>query len=109
MEGLSLPPADLVYASFSLPFCDPAEFPTLWATIRQAVVPGGHLAGVLFGDRDEWAGKRPMSFHTMRQVRALLRGYRVELLRESEEEGRSFEGPKHWHFFDFILERPRRA
>ncbi len=107
MEGLSLPKVDLVYASFSLPFCAPAEFPSLWATIRRALVPGGHFAGQLFGDRDEWAGKRPMTFHTIRQARALTTGYRVELFRETVEEGRSYEGPKHWHIFDLILEKPR--
>ena len=108
MEGLSLPKADLVYAGFSLPFCVPAEFPRLWAKIRHALVPGGHFAGQLFGDRDEWAGQRPMTFHSIRQARALARGYRVELLRETEEEGQSYEGPKHWHFFDVILEKARQ-
>jgi SAM-dependent methyltransferase len=109
MEGLVLPKVDLVYASFSLPFCARTEFPRLWTTIRRALVPGGHFAGQLFGDRDEWAGKRPMTFHSIRKTRALTRGYRVELFRETEEEGRSFEGPKHWHYFDLILEKPRVA
>jgi SAM-dependent methyltransferase len=107
MEGLSLPKADLIYASFSLPFCAPEEFPRLWSTIRRALVPGGHFAGQLFGDRDEWAGERPMTFHSLRQVRALARGFRIEMLRETVEEGRSFAGPKHWHFFDLILEKSR--
>lgn len=107
MEGLVLPPADLIYASFCLPFCDPSSFPALWRTVRDALRPGGHFAGQLFGDRDEWFGERPMTFHTLRQVRSLVRGYRVELLRETEEEGRSFEGPKHWHYFDLILEKPQ--
>jgi hypothetical protein len=107
MQGLSLPKVDLIYASFSLPFCGPAEFPRLWATIRRALVPGGHFAGQLFGDRDEWAGKRPMSFHTIRQARALTKRYRVELFRETEEDGQAYDGPKHWHIFDLILEKPR--
>jgi tellurite methyltransferase len=107
MEGLVLPKVDLVYASFSLPFCAPAEFPGLWKTIRRSLRPGGHFAGQLFGNRDEWAKQRPMTFHTIREARALTRGFRVELFRETEEEGRSFDGPKHWHFFDLILEKPR--
>ena len=107
MEGLALPKADLVYASFSLPFCDPKEFPALWAKIRLALRPGGHFAGQLFGDRDAWAGERPFSFHSRRQVAQLVNGWRVEMLRETVEEGRSYEGPKHWHFFDLILEKPR--
>lgn len=105
MEGLSLPKVDLVYASYSIPFCNPAEFPRLWSTIRKALVPGGHFAGQVFGDRDEWAGRRPMTFHTLRQARALTKGYRTEMFRETEEEGRSYEGPKHWHLFDLILEK----
>jgi tellurite methyltransferase len=108
MEGFAIPKADLIYASFSLPFVPPDRFPGLWAQIRSALSPGGHFAGQLFGDRDAWAGERPMSFHSLRQVRALTRGYRVEMLRETEEEGRSYEGPKHWHFFDLVLEKPPR-
>ncbi|MFZ0892155.1 MAG: class I SAM-dependent methyltransferase [Thermoplasmata archaeon] len=107
MEGLELPPADLIYASFSLPFCSPGKFPDLWASIRHALRPGGHFAGQLFGVKDEWYRKRPMTFHGPYQIRSLLRGYKVELLRETMENGRSFEGPKHWHFYDLILEKPR--
>jgi hypothetical protein len=107
MEGLSLPKADLVYASYSIPFCTPSEFPKLWATIRRALVPGGHFAGQLFGNRDEWAGERPMTFLSRQQAHAMTRGYRVELFRETEEEGQSYSGPKHWHFFDMILEKRR--
>lgn len=109
MEGLSIPRADLVYASFSLPFCAPDKFDALWKSIRRGLAPGGHFSGQLFGDRDEWCGNRPLTFHSLRQVRALAKGYRVELLREIEEEGRSFEGPKHWHYFEVILEKPRGA
>ena len=108
LEGLELPPSDLIYASYSLPFCSVAAFPGLWKSIRSALVPGGHFAGQLFGDRDEWSGQRAMTFHSLSRVRRLVRGFKVELLRETEEEGQSFEGPKHWHFFDLILERPRR-
>ncbi len=111
MEGLRFPRTDLVYASFSLPFCDPDRFPELWRNLRSAVRPGGHVAVVLFGDRDEWHGRRRFSFHSRRQVAGLSRGWKTEMLRETVEEGRSFEGPKHWHFFELILEapRPRRA
>jgi tellurite methyltransferase len=106
MEDLDLPPADLIYASFSLPFCRPEQFLALWSRIRGAVRPGGHFAGQLFGDHDEWNGRRPMSFHTAQQVRRLGRGFKIELLRETVEEGMSYGGPKHWHFFDVILGKP---
>ena len=109
MEGLSLPRADLIYAAFSLPFCAPDRFGALWKAVRRALAPGGHFSGQLFGDRDEWCGNRPLTFHSLRQMRALTKGYRVELFREIEEEGRSFEGPKHWHYFEVVLEKPRGA
>ncbi|MGI0131429.1 MAG: class I SAM-dependent methyltransferase [Thermoplasmata archaeon] len=109
LEGLELPRSDLIYASYSLPFCSPTAFTALWASIRAALLPGGHFAGQLFGDRDEWAGQRPMTFHSSRQALELTRGFKVELIRETKEEGQSFEGPKRWHYFDLILEKPRRA
>ncbi len=109
MEGLKVPATDLVYASFSLPFCSPTAFPALWSSIRKALRPGGHFAGQLFGDRDSWCGKRDMTFHTRRQVLDLARGLKVEMIREVEEEGMSFSGPKHWHYFDLILGNHRRS
>ncbi len=107
MEGLELPPADLVYASFSLPFCTPECLPALWANIRKALRPGGHFAGQLFGAGDSWRGRRNVSFHTREEVLRLARGFRVEMIRETHEEGRAFDGPKHWHYFDLIFERTR--
>ncbi|MGI0055627.1 MAG: class I SAM-dependent methyltransferase [Thermoplasmata archaeon] len=107
LEGIELPRSDLIYASYSLPFCSPAAFPALWSAIRSALVPGGHFAGQLFGDRDEWVGQRPMTFHRFGQIRRLTRGYKVELCRETVEEGQAYDGPKRWHFFDLILEKMR--
>jgi hypothetical protein len=49
-----------------------------------------------------------MSFHSRDQVESLARGFRLEMLRETEEEGMAFSGPKHWHYFDLILEKPTR-
>ncbi len=108
MEEVELPSVDLVYASFSLPFCPPDRFPRLWSGVRQALRPGGHFAGQLFGDRDAWAGQSRFTFCRREEVLRLARGLRVELLRETDERGRSFRGPKRWHFFDLILEKPRR-
>lgn len=109
MEGIELPRADLVYASFSLPFCSPSRFPELWATIRKSIRPGGHFAGQLFGDHDGWCGKRPISFHSDREVRQLARGFKLEMIRETFEVGMAYSGPKHWHFFDLILGKPPLA
>jgi SAM-dependent methyltransferase len=97
-----LPHADLVYAGFALPFCDPARFPYLWADIRDAIEPGGLFAGELFGPDDEWFGRPGMNFHDRGGVEAMLTGLDVLRLVEDDRRGMSFEGPKHWHVFHIV-------
>ena len=55
MEDTELRPVDLLWASYSLFFCDPPRFPEVWGRIRAAVRPGGRFAGELLGERDTWA------------------------------------------------------
>jgi hypothetical protein len=102
---VALPACDLIYAGYSLPFTPPAHFPTLWRQIVAALKPGGRLAGQLFGNRDSWAVDPTMTFQTRAEALALLAPFEVEVLREREEDGNSFRGPKHWHVFDFIARR----
>lgn len=97
-----LPHADLVYAGFALPFCDPTRFPYLWADIRDAIEPGGLFAGELFGPHDEWFGRPGMNFHDRAGVEAMLTGLDVLRLVEDDRRGMSFEGPKHWHVFHIV-------
>jgi SAM-dependent methyltransferase len=106
MEAVDLPPADLVFASFSLPFCPPEAFPDLWARIRASLRPGGCFAGELFGDRDTWASDPAMTFQDEDAARSLFDGLEVESFVEEEEDGESFDGPKHWHVFHVIARRP---
>jgi SAM-dependent methyltransferase len=97
-----LPPAYLIHAGFSLPFCPPQEFAALWARIRQALVPRGVFADQLFGTRDSWAEDPAMTFHDRRQAAALLDGLQILRLQETEYDGHAFTGPKHWHIFDTL-------
>ena len=105
MQDAALPPADLVHASFSLPFCPPASFPGLWDRIRSAIRPGGRFTGELFGDRDTWASTEPhMTFFDAAGARALFDGLDVESFVEEEEDDE--EMPKHWHVFHVIARQP---
>ncbi len=99
-----LPAADLVYAGFSLPFCDPAAFPGLWARIRGALAPGAWFAGELFGPHDDWADRSDMNFHDRGQVAVLLAGLHVVGLVEEDRPGQSAFGPRHWHLFHVIAQ-----
>lgn len=105
-EGLDLPPAFLVNASFSLPFCPPGHFDALWRTIVGAIEPGGRFAGQLFGDRDDWAPIPDRSHHTRAQAEALFEGFEIELFHEGEDDGKdALQNPKHWHRFDIVARR----
>jgi len=104
---VDLPQADLVNASFSLPFCPPDEFERTWASIRGALRPGGRFCGQLFGERDEWAPVADMNFHSRQRVERLLDGLVVERLDEVDAEGpTALEGLKHWHLFHVVARRP---
>jgi tellurite methyltransferase len=105
MQAVDLPPADLVFASVSLPFCPPEAFPNLWARIRASLRPRGRFAGELFGDRDTWASDPGMTFHDVEAARALFDGLELESSAEEEEDGEAFEGPKHWHVFHVVARR----
>ena len=106
MEDVALPPADLLWASYSLFFCDPGRFPDVWARIRAAIRPGGRFAGELLGDRDTWAAMPERTARTRAEAEALFDGWDVERFEEEENDGEACSGPKHWHLFHVIAQAP---
>lgn len=106
MEDVDVPAADLVHASFSLPFCSPQGFPRLWSAIREAIRPRGRFAGELFGDRDTWAStERDMTFFDIASARALFDGMEIESFDEEEDDDEGWDEIKHWHVFHAIARR----
>ncbi|MEX2219223.1 MAG: class I SAM-dependent methyltransferase [Phycisphaerales bacterium] len=108
-ETAPLPPCDLLNASFSIPHCDPADFPGIWSRIVAAIRPGGRFAGQLFGVLDSWATEPEgitRTHHTRGQVEALLAPFEVELLDEVERDGKTALGdPKYWHVFHIVARK----
>lgn len=106
-EDLTLPPeADLINASFCLPFCPPEHFPELWREIEIALRSGGRFCGHLFGDRDSWAVFPDLTHHTRQQVDHLLTNFEVELLTEEEHAGKTALGEeKHWHLYHIVARK----
>lgn len=104
-EEVALPMADLIHASYSIPFCHPDHFPALWNKIADALNPGGRFAGQFFGIHDSWATESDMTFHTETQVRAMLGGLETEYFHELDEDGQAASGPKHWHVFTVIARK----
>jgi tellurite methyltransferase len=106
MEGVELPSADLVWAGFSLFFCQPDRFGEVWQRVRRAIRPAGRFAGELLGDRDTWAPKDDTSAFTIDEARALFEGFELERFEEEEEDGEACSGPKHWHVFHAVGRLP---
>lgn len=116
-ESARWPAADLVNASYSLPFCAPESFAALWSRITTSLSRGGRISGQLFGDRDEWASVPPtaggewsspptMTFHTRAEVDELLRDFVLEQLIEIDEAGTTAIGEaKHWHLFHVVARK----
>jgi hypothetical protein len=104
-EKVSLSSADLIHASYSIPFCHPDHFPALWEKISNALNPGGRFAGQFFGVRDSWADNTAMTFHTEEQIHAMLAGLETEYFHEEDADGQAASGPKHWHVFTVIARR----
>jgi hypothetical protein len=105
-ESVEMPPFDLLFAGYSLPFLDPTRFGTFWGGVRTALRPGGFLAVNFFCLRDSWAGRDGMSFLGIEDVQRLVEGLEVLGFEEEDQDGESFLGPKHWHVFHVIARRP---
>ena len=105
-EDARWPCTELLNAGFSLPFCHPDRFDDLWRRIQASIRPGGRFCGQLFGERDEWAGEKDMTFFARDAAEALFGGFELERFDEEETDGETAVGePKHWHVFHVVAQR----
>lgn len=101
------PPADLVNASFVLPFVPRPGFDTLWRRMAEALLPGGRLACHLLAERDSWVLDGRCHGVDRAGLDELLGGYVVELIDEEENDGTTPRGEaKHWHLWHINARRP---
>jgi len=106
LEDADWPEADLVNASYTLPFVSPARFDAVWRRIVRAVRPGGRFAGQLFGERDDWATLPDRTHHARSALDTLLDAFVLESLREEEkDEPDALGNPKHWHVFHVVARK----
>lgn len=100
--------ADLVNASYALPFCNPNFFPDFWLKIRKAILPAGRFAGTFFGPHDDWSQRRRMTFHSRSELHKLFRGFEIEFFQETKVEGFTALGKaKRWHTFSIVAKSLR--
>lgn len=95
--------ADLINASFALPFCKPEAFEGLWHWICRTLRPGGRFSGQFFGERDEWMCVRPKSHRTLAQVGELLEPFELEYFQEVLKEGDDATGKQKFHHVFHIV------
>ncbi len=106
-EQVTLPPADLIWAGLSLPFCPPEHFNRLWTEIVDSLRPGGRIAADFFGPLHAWADNERMTFHTAAQIRELCGPLYIEFFGEEEgERPTALQGIQHWHGFTLIAGKP---
>ena len=105
-------PADCIIANFSLPFCNPKAFGTMWTKIVHGIKQGGVFSGVFFGNRDDWAKcmYEERTFHTAMQVEKLFHDFAIITMDEEEWDGTCCgeDGqpqPKHWHIFRVVARK----
>lgn len=105
--------ADLINASFALPFCKPDAFDALWAWIVRTIRVAGRFSGTFFGERDQWACVRPKSHRTCAQTRSLFEHggvFHVEHFDEVEKDGDDATGrTKHHHVFHVVARKIREG
>ena len=103
-ETMELPQTELITAFYSLPFCDPKAFLTVWDKVYKALLPGGFFVGQLYGDRDDWREDPSVNTFTKAETEKLLDRYEVLKLDEREQV-RPSDG-KRWHFYNIIARKP---
>ena len=107
-EKLQLPKADLINASYSLPFCRPECFDKFWNNIVDAINMNGRFSGNFLGDRDEWISikEKEMTFLTKEGVLELFEKFEIEYFEEREFDKKTGQGYlKHWHLFNVIAKK----
>lgn len=99
----NIPKTQLVTAFFSIPFCDPNHFNTLWKKIYKAIEINGYFVGQLFGDRDAWRNNPDINTFDIEIAKNYLKDYNIlhfeeiEYVRESDN--------KKWHFYNIIAQK----
>ena len=103
MEECILPRTSLINASFSLPFCHPDYFMSLWMKIEKSLPTKGIFCGQLFGEEDDWAVKNDMTFHSRHDIKKLFKNFEFIIFDENNSLGKISTGEeKRWHVFHIV-------
>ena len=96
----TIPPLDLVMASFILPFHPTESFEKLWKDIDQKIKIGGYFVGNFFDPRFEIfkdPERSKMTFHTKTQVLELFKSYKIIKIEEIQNQLKSPAGLEYYY------------
>lgn len=106
-SNLEMP--DLVFASYSLPFCHREKFQTVWNDLTSKLRPGGYFAGHFFGNQHLGFSRKDMKsmvFFSKEGILALFKQFKVKDLSESIQDTVSGTGAAiHEHVFEVIAQK----
>ena len=97
---------DIVNAQYSLPFCQPEHFASVWQSLVDSLKAGGVFAGQFFGQDDGFAPDEKMTFLSKKATEELFEGFKVHTFVEAKRTSKTATGrEKFWHVFDIIAEK----
>ena len=106
LATVEIPACDLVNASLCLPFLVPEAFAATWTRIVAALPPGGRLATMLFGERDDSATDPTMTCLAPERVEADLAAFAIERWSVTEEDTTTALGePHHLHLIEVVARK----
>lgn len=97
--------AQLINASYALPFCHPDHIDNVMERITSAISIGGRFCGHFFGPKDSWATDKSMVFFEKEQVGNYFKDFKIEYFKEEEKDDISGTGSKHWHLHHIIAKK----
>jgi SAM-dependent methyltransferase len=102
LNYLTLPPTDLVIASFSLPFVPERDFSKVWLNIVNTIKPGGYIIVNLFDSDFSFFDKRfrpNMTFHTKEKAMELFSQFNIIYFKEVTAEALKPGTQNHYYVF----------
>ena len=105
LENVTIPPCQVVVATFVLFFLTQPDFGRVWERIHQALLPDGIFICQVLGPNDTWVESGALSC-TDEQLEDLLENFEVLNHETVDRPGKTVWGePKHWHIHHLILRK----
>jgi SAM-dependent methyltransferase len=107
-ENFDFPSCDLVWSSWSLPFCPAERWPKLLQRIVTGLRPNGRFAGDLFGKKHAFASEPGVFTLTEAELRKQLANLTIEAFDIEDGVRPSGGAMTRWHAFGIAVRVPMR-